>query len=101
MQVTQRGDRGTRPQLAQVKQVLEQIKDLQDPTRLHHPASPVVALNHPLPVDVIPVTTPDSNAQPALFATQNGFFGPPDNPDSTTARPTSPTILASAHPQHV
>ncbi len=97
MQVIQRADTATSPQLAQVKQVLEQIKDLQDPTRLHHPASPVVALNHPLPVDVIPVTTPDSNAQPALFDTQNGFFGLADDPDSSTAAPTSPSILAVVH----
>ncbi|WP_188930157.1 conjugative transposon protein TraM [Puia dinghuensis] len=97
MQVIQHADTATSPQLAQVKQILDQIKDLQDPNRLHPPAIPAATSTRPMAVEVSPTAPTDSMAQPAATENQNGFFGLSDGPDSSAASTSSPAIQAVVH----
>ncbi len=84
MQAYQKSDTATNPQLAQVKQVLDEIKEIQNPQHQQQGTSALEAGFKPLPVGTHPDPLPDTGNWPVQAPTQNTFFGLADDPDSST-----------------
>ena len=82
MQEYQKTDTATSPQLNQVKQVLDEIKDIQQPRK------PTTGGTQPGPAAAIEVTThpqagADNDDPAAQPSSPNGFFGLADDADSS------------------
>ena len=82
MAAFQKSDTTIDPQLQQVKQVLDEIKDIQHPEK-SKPDSALGGHNVPaLRVETRPPVQPDSSSLVASGSDQNGFFGLSDETDA-------------------
>jgi conjugative transposon TraM protein len=98
MQEYQKSDTATSPQLNQVKQVLDEIKDIQQPRK------PTTGGTQPGPATAIEVTThpqagADNDDPAAQPSSPNDFFGLADDPDSSVT--TTGTIEAVIHADQI
>lgn len=99
MQAIRQTDTATNPQLNQVKQVLDEIKEIQHPEHAIPSGAQGAQDFRPLPVETHPVNSPDSETSGGNEGAPNGFFGLADDIDSNLGA--SSTIEAVVHADQV